>query len=180
MSDVQERLSLKDAQFEALLVVSILGPYCTRIEIAGSIRRQKETIGDIEIVCIPATKTAPGTLFTPDGYVRDPEFARAVLRLGTVQKGDPDKGKYCQVVTPKGVKVDVFIVRPDNWGLMFAIRTGSADFSHKTLATGWSKKGYYSRNGTLYTKDGAAVPVPEEADLFNIIGLPFVSPKDRL
>ena len=34
-------------------IVEILAPHCDRIEIAGSIRRQKPTIGDIEVVCIP-------------------------------------------------------------------------------------------------------------------------------
>ena len=40
-------------------LVKRLGPYTRRIEIAGSLRRQKAYVGDIEIVCIPRIARAP-------------------------------------------------------------------------------------------------------------------------
>lgn len=66
-----------------------------------------------------------------------------------------------------------------NWGNILAIRTGSADFSYKVLASGWVKAGYKSKNGILIKKGQEAI-CREEEDLFNLIGIPFVEPKLRI
>jgi DNA polymerase/3'-5' exonuclease PolX len=33
-----------------------LAPTCSQFEIAGSLRRQKPTIGDVDIICVPVLK----------------------------------------------------------------------------------------------------------------------------
>jgi len=78
-----------------------------------------------------------------------------------------------------GETIDMFVAHPDNWGYIFAIRTGSAEYSHNTLANGWVKKGFKGENGFL-TKNGVIVPVKEETDLFKLIGVEYVEPKDRI
>ena len=65
-----------------------------------------------------------------------------------------------------------------NWGLIYAIRTGSADYSHRVLACGWVRNGYKSADGML-SRDGVAVPVREERDLFRLAGVPWVDPEER-
>ena len=137
---------------------NFLKPYCSRIEIAGSIRREKPEVKDIEIVVIPKDLTG---------------FSNEVNKLEKV-KGEPT-GKYTQRILPEGIKLDLFIANEKNWGLIFAIRTGSANFSHKILACGWVKKGYHSVNGILI-KDGKEIEVREERDLFNLIGISYVGP----
>ena len=137
---------------------NFLKPYCSRIEIAGSIRREKPEVKDIEIVVIPKDLTG---------------FSNEVNKLEKV-KGEPT-GKYTQRILPEGIKLDLFIANEKNWGLIFAIRTGSADFSHNVLAMGWVKKGYHSVNGMLI-KDGKEIEVREERDLFNLIGISYVGP----
>lgn len=184
MSTVTKRFPLVVAEFAANALLHALEPHCQRIEIAGSIRRKNESIGDIELVCIPRTVSAPGTLFTPDGTVRDPAFASAVKSLGTLTKGNPETGKYFSITVGKierdFIKVDIFVATPKNWGLIFAIRTGPADYSHKVLAAGWVKNGYYSREGTVYNRStNEAIPVPEEADLFKLAGVQLVTPQYR-
>jgi len=125
---------------EALLIAELvkgrLEPHCDRIEIAGSTRRKREVIGDIEIVCIPK------------------KFSVEVNKYEKV-KGEPT-GRYTQRLFAGVVKLDIFMCQKENWGNIFAIRTGSADFSHKVLATGWVKKGYESEGGFL-TKDDKIV-----------------------
>jgi DNA polymerase/3'-5' exonuclease PolX len=66
----------------------------------------------------------------------------------------------------------------DNWGLIFAIRTGSAAFSHHVLAAGWVRLGYHSAEGRLW-KDGTIIPVWEERELFTLLGMPWVAPEAR-
>ena len=48
---------LADAQRTATHISKALTPYCHRIAIAGSIRRQRPMIGDIEIVALPQRQT---------------------------------------------------------------------------------------------------------------------------
>lgn len=157
-----------------------LARYCVRFEVAGSVRRRKATVHDIEIVCIPRpTKT---------GH-RSVSWVLAVTNLGRVVKGDPMGGKYIQILCRpfllddlrKDIQVtlDVFTATAHNWGLIYAIRTGSAAFSHR-LARGWVRSGYNSVDGVLRRHtDGASIEMPEERDVFALAGLPFVAPQDR-
>jgi len=148
-------------------VLEKLKPHCERIEIAGSVRRKKANPNDIEIVAIPKPY---GTDLFESGIatvVNQWEKVKGILPC-----------KYTQRILPEGIKLDLFFATVDNWGLIFAIRTGSADYSHKVLATGWVKQGYKSSNGIL-TKDEIEYPVREEIDLFNLLGLKWIDPQFR-
>ena len=162
-----------EASHIAGMIVDSLRPFCDRIEIAGSIRRQKREVGDIEIVCIP--RTVMGGLFG-DSQERHPGFIAWVNKLEAVR--GQATGKYTQRITPYGIKLDLFMATADNWGLILAIRTGSADFSAKRLAARWVQLGYHSVDGML-TRDGEPIPVREEADLFSLLGMAWVDPIDR-
>lgn len=150
-------------------IVIMLKPHCERIEIAGSIRRKKPEVKDIEIVAIP--KTYETGLF---------ESGIAIV----VNKWEKVKGdlpcKYTQRILPDGIKLDLFFADPGNWGLIYAIRTGSADYSHKVLASGWVKAGYNSIDGYLFHKENnKRYDVREEIDLFTRIGVKYVEPELR-
>ncbi len=151
----------------ALAAVEQLRPHCERIEIAGSIRRQKIEVKDIEIVLIP--KPYETGLFASG-------VATVINQWPKVKGGLPCR--YTQRILPQGIAADIFFATPDNWGLILAIRTGSAAYSHTVLATGWVKAGYKSIDGML-TRDGLEVTVPEEVDLFDLIGIPMVPPEER-
>ena len=88
--------------------LSALTPSCERISIAGSIRRRKPEVGDIEIVCIP--KHIPAGL-SGDELEVDPDFCAVVNQWPKV-KGEP-AGKYTQRRLPDGINLDLFIVPGD-------------------------------------------------------------------
>ena len=161
-------MEYKKAKQIADSVLEKLKPHCERIEIAGSIRRKKANPNDIEIVAIP--KPYDVDLF---------ESGIATV----VNQWDKVKGtlpcKYTQRILPEGIKLDLFFATADNWGLIFAIRTGRADYSRFILATGWVKLGYHSKNGIL-TKDETEYPVREEIDLFKLLGLKWIDPQFRV
>lgn len=144
-----------------------LKPHCERIEIAGSIRRNKEEPKDIEIVSIP--KPYDVGLF-------ESGIATVVNRWEKVKGELPCK--YTQRVLPEGIKLDLFFATPENWGLIFAIRTGSAGFSHKMLAARWSAMGYKSEGGMLM-RGGESICVREENELFDLLGMKWIEPEDR-
>ncbi len=148
-------------------IKELLSPHCERISIAGSIRRRKTEVNDIEIVAIP--KPYETGLF-------ENGIAKVVNQWEKVKGELPCK--YTQRILPHGIKLDLFFAEPGNWGLIYAIRTGPADYSHKVLATGWVKRGYKSENGYLVA-NGKQIMIPEEEDLFTRIGLAYVGPQNR-
>ena len=149
-------------------VVEQLQPHCERIEIAGSLRRERLEVGDIEIVAIP--KPYEVGLF-------ESGIATVVNQWPKVKGELPCK--YTQRVLPEGIKLDLFFARDENWGLIFAIRTGSADYSHKVLASRWAQLGYESRDGMLHNPQGHPIPIYSEAQLFSLLGLTHVPPFER-
>lgn len=145
----------------ALTIKEMLRPHCDRIEIAGSIRRKKPEVKDIEIVAIPNDRFSLGLIVNKWKKVR-----------GEVS------GKYTQRILPQGIKLDLFFANEKNWGLIFGIRTGSAEYSHKVLACGWVKAGYNSVKGILH-KNGVPIHVKEEKELFKLINIDYVEPEQR-
>lgn len=166
----KKRYPYEEAYLIAQRVLDLLRPHCIRCEIAGSIRRQKSEVKDIEIVAIP--KPYQTGLFQ-DGIA-------SVVNQWPKVKGELDYGrtKYTQRILPEGIKLDLFFAVKENWGLILALRTGSEEYSHRVLATGWVKHGYKSEEGMLISK-GQSYEVLEEQDLFNMIGLEYVEPKNR-
>ena len=152
----------------AELVKLQLKPHCIKIEIAGSIRRGRPEVNDIEIVAIP--KPYGVGLFESGiaGVVEQWERVRGYL-----------PGKYTRRKLPQGIDLDLFFAREDNWGLILAIRTGSAEFGHHVLAAGWSARGYHSVCGMLCDPRGFLVPTPHERDVFEIAGVPWTEPGKR-
>jgi DNA polymerase (family 10) len=144
-----------------------LAPHCERIEIAGSIRRKKPVVGDIEIIAIP--KPYDIGLFESG--------IATVVKQWTKVKGELPC-KYTQRILPDGIALDLFFADKDNWGLIYAMRTGSADYSHHVLGTSWVRQGYRSIEGYLCS-NGKRIAVPEEEDLFRLICVNYVEPEKR-
>lgn len=169
-SELKKRWPYAEALKIASAVVEELRPHCEKIEIAGSIRRKKPEVGDIEIVAIPKPySSAP----------YENGIATVVNKWQKV-KGNLEYGKtkYTQRILPSGIKLDLFFATKENWGSIFAIRTGSAEYSHKVLARGWVRHGFKSEGGYLF-RYGKKYEVPEEEALFKLAGVPFVEPERR-
>jgi len=171
-----QRIPLGRARRIAERIRKLFAPHCQRIQIAGSIRRKKRDIGDVEIVCIP---TAGIDLFGKSSGRNEFFLQKSIPELGKRIKGDLYRGKYIQYLLPEGIKLDLFIADQKNYGLILAIRTGSALYSHHVLARGWVKAGYQSENGYLRDRSGKMIDIPEEEDLFRLIGIPYIPPEAR-
>lgn len=167
-------MKLAEAQIIADRVRAELAPHCVRCEIAGSVRRLRPEPRDLEIIVVP--KTISSGLFR-DMDIRDLGFVSTVGRWFAV-KGRADIGKYTQLVLPDGIKLDLFMVSLDTWGIQMAIRTGSEEYSHQVLAGGWTRLGYESKGGVLW-KDGEPTYIREEQELFDLLGIPWCPPELR-
>ncbi len=163
------RIPLAQALDIAGGLIQQLEPHCEVIGLAGSIRRQRPTIGDIEIVCVPKP------------YDASPLFASGLATV--VNQWPKVRGelpcRYTQRLLPEGIPLDLFMVHPDGYGLQRAIRTGSADWCRTVLAPTWVRAGFHSEGGLLRRADGSVVPTRTEPELFGLIGLRWVEPQDR-
>ena len=181
MSKTQRPLA--EAERIAAAIVANLAPSCERIQVAGSVRRRKEVVGDIEVVAIP--RYAPAGLFGDcmANLLWEHLHASDAYRF---TKGDHAAGRYYQLTLPRhaGVQLDLFLAQPDNWGLTLLVRTGSAAFSTALLAR-WKRRQGIGRDqrgsvdGRLVTRDGRAVPTPEEETVFQVLGMQPVPPEQR-
>jgi DNA polymerase (family 10) len=164
-----ERIPLAQAEAIAARVIDELRPHCERIAVAGSVRRLRPTVGDIEVVCIPKP------------YDASPLFASGLATV--VNQWPKVKGelpcKYTQRRLPDGIALDLFMVEPEGFGLQLAIRTGSAAWSHEVLARSWVRAGFHSEGGLLRRQNGTVVPCTTERGLFDRIGLTWVPPELR-
>ena len=169
MSATADRIPLAQAEMIAAKMAAKLRPHCIQIEIAGSVRRKRPTIGDIEIVCVPKP------------YDASPLFASGLATV--VNQWPKVRGelpcKYTQRRLPEGIALDLFMVEPAGFGLQLAIRTGSAAWSHEVLAKAWVRAGFHSEGGLLRRRDVSVVPVKSERQLFDLISLPWTPPEQR-
>jgi DNA polymerase/3'-5' exonuclease PolX len=157
------KMKLLEIKLIAEKYKAMLEPHCKRIEIAGSIRREKPECRDIEIVLIRDEKEVPLFKEIVDGWER--------------VKGDAT-GRYAQRMLPEAIKIDIFMAQEDNWGNIFLQRTGNWRFSKWMLGTKARNMGYRQREGYLW-KDGVKVPCYEEEQIFKLFGMDFISPEDR-
>lgn len=168
MSKAAKKLPLAKAQDLTRRIIEPLSPGCERIEPAGSVRRKKAEVGDLEIVCL----AKPNLDFVINGLVES----------GRLLRGDKNGPRYKNFVIPStGSKLDLFITTPETWGAVFTIRTGSAEFSNKLVTQrykgGWLPDDLTFEEGRI-KKDGQLLPTPEEKDVFALLGW-YVEPEKR-
>ena len=122
--------------------LAALAPHCTIAHIAGSVRREVEEVGDIEIVCLPIkTPAGPVDLFAPGGEIVIPEFTAAVQALGKVVLGKPN-GRMMRLHLPEGIALDMFTPNAEDYYRIFCIRTGSKTYVRNTVAAAWVAAGW--------------------------------------
>jgi DNA polymerase/3'-5' exonuclease PolX len=156
-------------------VTVLLWPACERILIAGSLRRHKATIGDIEIVAMPKTEAEYNLFGEVVGEASLLEAMLSRLDMHFTKNGP----RYKQWTLPDGTQVDLFIATPETWGCVATIRTGSMEFS-KSLMTSRRHGGRCPshlkfKEGRIWN-GGTALDTPEEKDVFAALGIDWIDP----
>lgn len=180
------RRPLREAIVQARALVGALDPYCLRIEIAGSIRRQKAEVGDVEIVLLPRTAQAPRR--GQDSLLEEPQVDSVSLAWQELDRltaagrlPAPSKGgdRYrCYPASETTLQVDVFQVSDERaWGPLLAVRTGPAEWS-RWAVTCLRRRGLRLQDGLVWSGD-VVVPCPEELAFFAACGLDWALPRDR-
>ena len=160
-----ETMRLETARELAEQVKATLLPYCQRIEIVGSIRREKATVHDIDVVLIPKPYAAVvmGGLLTTIGEL----------------KASGDKIKRVHLPT-ENIDIDIYLATPASWATLVLIRTGSKE-NNIRLATLAKRKGWHlMANGNgLFNDRGERIAGDSEQSIYQALGIPYQEPQER-
>jgi DNA polymerase/3'-5' exonuclease PolX len=183
------RVSLAEGTAVAAMLRTNISDATLRIEVAGSIRRGKPDVGDIELVAVPLIESLPDGLFDKVEVNRLTERIDRLIGVGILASHptDPKRGeRYSKLIAvSSGLQVDLFSASAESFGLIYLIRTGPADYSHR-FVTELRKKALHVGKGQLHRGGlgcGAyvceVIPTPEESDVYAAAGWPFVKPELR-
>ena len=178
------------AKYFADQYAEMIRPGCVRLEIVGSVKRgDKLDVHDIEYLVIANEKTPR------------PEFGQKVVfrtkldqvlyelcqegRLRFVKGGDKLKQyELTEADELNPFHIEIYIVKPETWGIQNVIRTGPREFSHRFV----TNKAYggllpddceYIRGKTQIKRNGRVLELPEEADAIGLLGIGWIEPKNR-
>lgn len=154
-------MQLEKAKTIANEVVKRLSPYCQRIEVTGSVRRQKPVVNDIDIVLIAS-----------DHW----NLSREIKGLGPAKVS----GEKLHRTSYNGVQIDIYFATDETWATLLLIRTGSKE-SNIRLATLAKKKGWHlavSGDG-LFNEKGERIAGDSEESIYAALGLPYLKPEKR-
>ncbi len=135
----------------------------TRLEVAGSLRRGRETIGDLDIL----------------GIASDPEkAAEAFVTLSDVEEVLAHGPKKSSVRLSSGLQVDLRIVPRESFGAALQYFTGSKAHNialrKRAVARGWKLNEY-----GLFDERGKVLAGRTEAEIYTQLDLSFIPPELR-
>lgn len=171
-------------------VIAALRPVCVegRLIVAGSLRRRKQWVGDVEIVYVSRTESQPVDFFSNREVALANEAIAALVAAGVLEKREGVTGHTVYGEQNKllrhiatGVPVDLFATSETSWFNYLVCRTGPKE-SNTAIASLAQDKGWkWHPYGSGFTReDGrAAHDVTSEQDLFEFLGLPYREPWER-
>lgn len=131
---------------------------------AGSIRRMKESIGDIDLV---VGAHEPGRVI--ELFVKHPQVKR-ILSQGETK---------ASIVTRMGVQIDLMVVAPEQYWSALHHFTGSREHNVRLRELAHKKGLKINEYGVFLREDDSLLPLAGEADIYTHLGLPYIPPELR-
>jgi len=160
----KERMTLAQANFVADSFLNVLKNIreVKKISLAGSLRRQKETVRDIDILLVSSRPKKVMDIFVAQPQVRD------ILAHGDTK---------ASVRTKEDVQLDCRVVEEKSFGAALVYFTGSKNFNIKIRKLA-IKKGLKVNEYGIFKKERFVCGRSEE-EVFKTLGLAFVPPELR-
>ena len=134
-----------------------------RVEPAGSLRRGKETVGDLDLLALSD---------------RPEEAAQAFSSLPEVEEILAQGPKKVSVRLTGGLQADLRIVPEESFGAALQYFTGSKAHNirlrERAVARGWKLNEY-----GLFAEDGSVIAGKTEEEIYRALGLSFIPPELR-
>lgn len=159
-----------------------------RWEIAGSVRRRKPEVADVEHVVIPRfgdVQTGTGLFALPERtnllWFHLDSLMRGMAGLEKHWYGNGNRwGDKYRGVDFRGFNHEVFTADVANFGSVLLIRTGPADFSERMVTRLRNGGMYRQMDGYVkHVASGEVVPVADEAAYFALLGMRYIEPERR-
>ena len=161
MKTGQSRMLMVEALYLSRDLVGYFENHGVKVDVAGSLRRGKSTVGDLDILC--NDKAGADLLVEYPGVER------------VIEKG-PTK---TSVFLKNGVQVDVRVLGTEGYGAALLYFTGSKEHNillrNIAIGKGWKLNEY----GLFETKTGDRVAGKSETEVYEKLGLGFIPPELR-
>ena len=155
---LHEALAVSEPLIEALRG----HPNSIRVSIAGSLRRHKETVKDIDIVL---SSDAPAAV--SDSFVQHPSVTEVIARGDT----------KTSVRLDSGIQADLRVVDDDHFSSILHHFTGSADHNVQMRSRALTRGMHLNEYGLFQGEN--LVPCAHEPELFAALGLEHIPPELR-
>jgi DNA polymerase/3'-5' exonuclease PolX len=158
-------------------ISELLAPVVARSKVAGSVRRQRPVVSDLEFVIEP--RRLPGDLFGNEGP-NDIASIRALAESwGRIKRGG-ERLIGVQNALDTGLDVELYLVHPPaRWAVILAIRTGPAELGQWAV-TRMRKYGRRCEGGRILDmRTGEELPCETEEAFFEYAKLQFLPPRFR-
>lgn len=162
----EERIPVDQALESAQRIIASMVEACSIDEIAyaGSLRRMRETIGDLDIL---VAASDPERVM--EAFVGMPRVARVMAKGSTKST----------IVTRRGIQVDLRVVPHDAWGAALIYFTGSKAHNIKIREIAVKKGLKLSEWGLFLAKDSSTIAARTEEEVYEALGLPWIPPTMR-
>ena len=160
------RVLLSRAQPIAEQVVDALRevPGAERVEVAGSLRRLADSVKDLDVI---ATAADPAAL------------VRALTELPVVESVDQSGEASGRITTHSGMKVDLKVVEPDQFGNVLQHFTGSKEHNVALRESAVKRGLHVSEYGILDDATGDTLRCAREEQVYERLGLEWIPPELR-
>jgi DNA polymerase (family 10) len=139
-------------------------PAAARVELAGSARRMTDSVKDLDII---ATAHDPLAL------------ASAASELELVEAAQNPTGSGVRLRTHTGLKVDLRIVAPDQFGNLLQHFTGSKEHNMALREAAVRRGLHVSEYGVLDDATGETHRCEREEEVYALLGLDYIEPELR-
>ena len=164
---VLAELHLEEADKLAEAIKAAVKAHCEKIEVAGSIRRQKPKVHDIDFVVVAKNDS-------------DWKAINEVLRrLKAKPNCSGNQLIKSYVPIQNGLfQVDFYRAKPETFGIHLLVRTGSAE--HNCWLAGYAiSKGMRLKYSEGLIQNGKPIAGEDEKSVFEALALPFPQPTQR-
>ena len=165
------RINAAEATAEQVTAyIQELGKQIASVTPAGSLRRGKESIGDLDFIVIPAGKYSQKSV--------DAIFEH-ILKYPPIEEVLAHGENKVSFLLPNGMQVDVRVIPPESYGAALLYFTGSKE--HNVALRGRANSMGYTLNEYALTtlKGGKTVAGKTEAEIYAKLDLPYIEPELR-
>lgn len=158
--DLEKALLVADSLLEPLRSAGIVG----KAEYAGSLRRMRETIGDIDILVASRDPKQVGALFGS---------------MDTVSETRAAGGTKTTIITTDGMQADLRVVAPDEFGAALQYFTGSKEHNVRVREIAVKKGMKLSEYGLFKVEGAEKIAGKTESEVYEALGMQMPPPTMR-